>query len=173
MYRTPWSKKQALGLWDLAADAAGEHIQALVARFGEDEIDILHAGDLFCAFQGLVATYVIHGERGMHPVSFGDEGPMPEGVMDRLRMTLDLQAKTEGLDPDAVTRVLMRVYMESDPNTKLGSVMKRAVNGWDNFKALVLEEMGPGDQQQEDPQDDEAPSAQPANAGVTDEDIPF
>ena len=173
MYRTPWSKKQARGLWDLAAEAAGEQIQALVTKFGESEIDIVNAGDIFCAWQGLVATYVIHGERGMHPVSFGDEGPMPEGVMDRLRMTLDLQAKTEGLDPDAVTRVLMRVYMEADPNTKLGSVMKRAVNGWDNFKALVLEEMGPGDQQQEDPKDDEAPSAPPADAGINDEDIPF
>ena len=174
MYRAPWSKKQAVGLWGLASEKATQYIRDLVAAFGEDEINIITAGDLFCAWQGLVATFVIHGERGMHPVSFGDEGPMPEGVMDRLRMSLDQMAKADDIDPDALTRVLMRVYMESDPNTKLGSVMKRAVNGWDNFKALVLEEMGPGeeDSQEADPQDDEAPST-PPDAGITDDDIPF
>ncbi len=176
MYRAPWSKKQARGLWDLAAEAAGDQIQALVTRFTEDEVDIISHGDLFCAWQGLVATFVIHGERGMHPVSFGDEGPMPEGIMDRLRMSLDQMAKADNLDPDVVTKVLMRVYMESDPNTKLGSVMRRAVNGWDSFKALVLEEMGPGEEeesQEGDPQDDEAPPTGHPDAGITDDDIPF
>ena len=172
MYRAPWSKKQARGLWDLAAGAATEQVQALVAAFGEDEIDIVSAGDVFCAWQGLVATFVIHGERGMHPVSFGDEGPMPESPMDRWRLALDQQAKTEGLDPDVVNKVLMRVYMEADPATKLGSVLKRAVDGWDNFKALVLAEMPQPVEDTEAPppsQEAQGPGSQP----ITDEDIPF
>ena len=174
VYRAPWSKKQARALWDMAAEAAGDQVQELIKRFGDDETDIVNAGDLFSAYQGMLATYVIHGQRAMHPTSFGDEGPMPESVMDRLRMSLDQTAKSDGLDPDAVTRVLMRVYMEADPNTKLGSVMKRALNGWENFKALVLEEMGPpADDVEPDPgAGEEAPSG-PGSASITDDDIPF